>query len=88
MRVELEKVTKKYGKLVALKNVSFTLLKGEIVGLLGPNGAGKSTLMKILTGYYINWEGKISFEGLNLKEKRSAIPVSYTHLTLPTICSV
>ena len=73
MRVELEKVTKKYGNLEALKNVSFTLHKGEIVGLLGPNGAGKSTLMKILTGYYVNWEGKIFFEGLNLKEKRSAI---------------
>ena len=73
MRVELEKVTKKYENHVALRNVSFTLHKGEIVGLLGPNGAGKSTLMRILTGYYINWEGKIFFEDLNIKEKRSTI---------------
>ena len=73
MRVELEKVTKKYENFAALKNVSFTLHKGEIVGLLGPNGAGKSTLMRILTGYYMNWEGRIFFEDLNLKEKRSTI---------------
>ena len=85
MRVELEKVTKKYGNLEALKNISFTLHKGEIVGLLGPNGAGKSTLMKILTGYYVNWEGKIFFEGLNLKEKRSAIQQKIGYLPLSLI---
>ena len=44
-----------------------TLKKGEVVGLLGPNGAGKSSLMKILTGYYKEWEGQISYEGLDLK---------------------
>ena len=43
------------------------LKKGEVVGLLGPNGAGKSTLMKILTGYYNNWEGQIHFFNQDLR---------------------
>jgi ABC-2 type transport system ATP-binding protein len=43
------------------------LKKGEVVGLLGPNGAGKSTLMKILTGYYTNWEGQIHFFNQDLR---------------------
>ena len=47
--IEVKNVTKKYGKTVAVDDISFTINEGEIIGLLGPNGAGKSTTMKMLT---------------------------------------
>jgi len=49
--IKFEKLTKYYGDVCALKDVSFTVKKGEILGLLGPNGAGKTTTYRILTGY-------------------------------------
>ena len=59
--LQLQNITKNYAEVAALKGVSFTLNKGEVVGLLGPNGAGKSTLMKILTGYLKSWDGKVYY---------------------------
>ena len=67
MSLLLQNVSKSYGSVKALKDISVRLKKGEVVGLLGPNGAGKSSLMKILTGYYKEWEGQISFDTLDLK---------------------
>ena len=67
MSLLLQNVSKSYGSVKALKDISVSLKKGEVVGLLGPNGAGKSSLMKILTGYYKEWEGQISFDTLDLK---------------------
>jgi ABC-2 type transport system ATP-binding protein len=49
--IEVSHLTKTYGPLTAVNDLSFTVKRGEIVGLLGPNGAGKSTTMRILTGY-------------------------------------
>ncbi len=47
--IEVEGLTKFYGRLAAIKDVSFRVESGEIVGFLGPNGAGKTTTMRILT---------------------------------------
>ncbi len=49
--IEVKNVTKRYGKAVAVDNISFTIKEGEIIGLLGPNGAGKSTTMNMMTGF-------------------------------------
>ncbi len=49
--IEVKNVTKKYGKSVAVDDISFTIKEGEIIGLLGPNGAGKSTTMNMITGF-------------------------------------
>jgi ABC-2 type transport system ATP-binding protein len=81
MSLVLENVAKNFGEVQALKGVSLTLKKGEVVGLLGPNGAGKSTLMKILTGYYTKWEGKVDFFEKDLKTELRAIQKQVGYLT-------
>ncbi len=62
-RLELRNVSKSFGEVRALENISFQLGQNEIVGLLGDNGAGKSTLIKIITGYYQPTSGEIFFNG-------------------------
>ena len=69
MSIIIEKVTKSYKKQKALKDVSFLLKKGEIVGFLGPNGAGKSTLMKIICCYLEQDKGRVKICNLDTKEK-------------------
>lgn len=61
-----EKVTKRFGGLVAVKEADFQVNKGEIVGLIGPNGAGKTTLLNLITGIYKPDSGRIWFDGINI----------------------
>jgi branched-chain amino acid transport system ATP-binding protein len=61
--LKVEKVTKSFGGLIAVKNVDFQVEQNEIVGLVGPNGAGKSTLLKIINRFYKQDSGYIRFEG-------------------------
>ena len=67
--IEVKNVTKKYGKVVAVDKISFTINDGEIIGLLGPNGAGKSTTMNIITGYIEPTEGTIIIDGYDISKK-------------------
>jgi branched-chain amino acid transport system ATP-binding protein len=58
--LSIEKVTRNFGGLTAVSNVSLTIEEGELVGLIGPNGAGKTTLFNVLTGVYSPSSGKIT----------------------------
>jgi len=62
----VEGITKRFGGLTALSEVSFAIGKGEIYGLIGPNGAGKTTLFNVLTGLYRQDEGRFHFDGREL----------------------
>ncbi len=77
--IEVKNVTKKYGKAVAVEDISFSINDGEIVGLLGPNGAGKSTTMNILTGYIEQTSGEVTIEGYNTlkKPKKAKMQIGY-----------
>jgi len=60
--VKVAEITKKFGGVVALDNISFELKKGEVVGLLGPNGAGKTTCMRVIAGFYTPDSGTVTQE--------------------------
>ncbi|WP_217994050.1 ABC transporter ATP-binding protein [Lentibacillus sp. CBA3610] len=61
--LKVDNLSKKFGGLNAVKNVSFSVGKGEILGLIGPNGAGKTTCFNMIAGVFSQSEGKIIFEG-------------------------
>src|SRR5512132_1061708 len=61
--LEVDKVSKSFGGIVALDAVSFTAEAGEIVGLIGPNGAGKTTAFNVITRLYTPDEGDVRFDG-------------------------
>src|SRR5215475_3460171 len=61
--IHVQNLTKYYGDYPAVRDVSFSVPKGQIVGFLGPNGAGKSTTMRILTGYLTATSGRASIDG-------------------------
>ena len=64
MSIEVTNLTKFYGEQAAVRDISFSVAKGEIVGFLGPNGAGKSTTMKIITGFIPSTSGEVKVCGL------------------------
>ena len=77
--IELKNVTKKYGKVVAVDDMSFSIDEGEIVGLLGPNGAGKSTTMNMITGFIEQTSGEILIDGYDIlrKPKKAKKEIGY-----------
>ncbi len=64
--LEVSKLSRSYGKFLAVNNVSFTIKSGEIVGLLGHNGAGKTTIMKMLSGFLEPDQGRIVLDGIDM----------------------
>jgi ABC-2 type transport system ATP-binding protein len=64
--IEVQHLTKRYGRVTAVDDVSFRVERGEILGFLGPNGAGKTTTMRILTGYMPATEGRANVAGFDV----------------------
>ncbi|MCD8214333.1 MAG: ABC transporter ATP-binding protein [Clostridiales bacterium] len=67
--IEVKNLTKRFGKITAVDNISFTVNDGEIVGFLGPNGAGKSTTMNMMTGFISSTEGTVVIDGCDILEE-------------------
>jgi ABC-2 type transport system ATP-binding protein len=67
--IEVQHLTKRYGRVTAVDDVSFRVERGEILGFLGPNGAGKTTTMRIVTGYMPATEGKAIVAGFDVFEQ-------------------
>ncbi|MEM7171611.1 MAG: ABC transporter ATP-binding protein [Pseudomonadota bacterium] len=68
--LDVKNLTKQFGGLTALDDVSFQIEEGEIRGLIGPNGAGKSTLFKNIAGFYAPTKGNILFKGHGIEGKK------------------
>jgi len=83
--IQVDGLNRLYGDFHAVKDVSFTIGRGEIVGLLGHNGAGKTTIMKMLTGFLEPSSGSIRFDDLALEEHRLTIQswIGYLSESLP-----
>ena len=69
--IEIRNVSKHFGGIKAVENVTLDIHKGSITGLIGPNGAGKTTLFNIIAGFYSPDFGEIIFEGENISTLRS-----------------
>ena len=69
-QLELKEISVRFGGLMALSQLSFTIGNGRIVGLIGPNGAGKTTVFNVLTGVYHASEGDVIFDGESILGKR------------------
>lgn len=70
--IEVTNLTKCYGNIKAVDNISFTVESGEILGFLGPNGAGKSTTMNMITGYISSTSGTVTIDGSEILEDPKA----------------
>ena len=79
--LEIEHLRKVYGKREVVKDISFSMKGGQIIGLLGPNGAGKTTTFYMIVGFIANNGGRISVNGIDITDepmyKRSRLGISY-----------
>ena len=71
--ISVEGVSKHYGSVLAVEDLSFTVERGEVVGFLGPNGAGKTTTMKMITGTLQPDEGAVRLDGVTVAEDPTTI---------------
>jgi branched-chain amino acid transport system ATP-binding protein len=68
--LEIKKVSMFFGGLAAIKDVSFGITKGEILGLIGPNGAGKTTLFNVVNGFYTPSRGEVFFKDVKISGRK------------------
>jgi ABC-2 type transport system ATP-binding protein len=78
--LEVQHLCKSYRTIPAIQDVSFTVAPGEIIGFLGPNGAGKSTTVKIITGMLRPNEGRVLFEGRDIRDDMVAYRASFGYV--------
>lgn len=71
MILQVQGVTKRFGGLQALTNITFDLPEGQILGLIGPNGAGKTTLLNVINGVYTPNEGSVVFQGKDVTNTKT-----------------
>jgi len=90
--LQVSNLTKKFGKFIAVNNISFSLKEGEILGLLGPNGAGKTTTIQMLLGVLTPTAGEVKYFGKSLVDNREEIlekvNFSSTDTELPGLLTV
>ena len=67
--LEVKNLTIRFGGLVAVDNLSFTMEEGQVTSLIGPNGAGKTTVINLLTGFYTPNEGQVILDGEDITGK-------------------
>ncbi|MDR2541980.1 MAG: ATP-binding cassette domain-containing protein [Treponema sp.] len=84
-KIEVKNLTKKYGRVQAVTDVSFSVGDQQVLGFLGPNGAGKTTIMKILTGFHFPSSGMAFVDGIPVNEKPLEIKqrIGYLPETVP-----
>lgn len=78
--IQADRLSKFYRGFAAIKDVSFSIPKGQVAAFLGPNGAGKSTTMKILTGYMAPTSGRALIEGMDVSERRVEVAARVGYL--------
>lgn len=78
--IKVENLCRNFGEIKAVKNVSFTVNKGDILGFIGPNGAGKSTTMRMITGYLTPSSGNVEVNGKTLIDNESFCKESIGYL--------
>ena len=93
--IELDNLTKLYGDVVGIQNLSLDVREGEVFGLLGPNGAGKTTTIRLILDFIRPTDGKISVfglsprsDGLAIRQRVGYLPgdfVTYDHMTGGTV---
>ena len=64
--LEINNVTKRFGNLVAVRDVSLSVAKGELCAIIGPNGAGKTTFFNLISGFFPPTAGSIAFDGSDI----------------------